>query len=95
MTSETSPCAVASAARRAGGSKRRSRLWQSSAPEGSRSSARTLAGLAAALDELTRSARCRPLLGEAAAILARFLAPTHPERQAVEKALAACPPAPP
>ncbi|MEO8196893.1 MAG: serine/threonine-protein kinase [Thermoanaerobaculia bacterium] len=68
-------------------------LWRSSAPEGSRSSARTLIGLLAALDEPERSARCRPLLGEAAAILARFLAPSHPERLAVEKSFAACPPA--
>ncbi len=68
-------------------------LWRASTPEGSRSSARTLAGLVVALDEPERSARCRPLLGEADAILTRFLAPTHPERLAVEKALAACPPA--
>ncbi len=70
-------------------------LWRISTPEGSRSSARTLTRLAAALDEPERSVRCRPLLGEAAAILARFLAPAHPERQAVERALAACPPAHP
>ncbi len=69
-------------------------LWRSSTPDGSRSSARTLARLAMALDEPERSARCRPLLGEAAAILARFLAPAHPERLAVERELAACPPAP-
>jgi len=64
------------------------------APDGTRETALTLAGLASTLRGEDRARRCRDLLGEAARIDARLLAPTHPERLAIEKDLAACPPPP-
>ena len=56
-----------------------------------REAARALAGIASTLASAERPARCRALLGEASAIDARILAPTHPERQAIERDLATCP----
>ena len=56
-----------------------------------REAARALAGIASTLASAERPARCRALLGEASAIDARILAPTHPERQAIERELATCP----
>ena len=70
-------------------------------PEGSRLTARALDSLLSSLEVADRDRRCRELAGEAMAIDARILAPTHPERLAVEGLLASCPasgpptPAPP
>ena len=62
-------------------------------PDGSRATAFALHGLADALAGDERATRCRPLLAEAVAIYGRVLAPSHPERRAAERDLAACPPA--
>jgi len=66
-------------------------LLATAAPEGNRATARTLEALARALDEPERGRRCAELLGRAAEIAGRLLAPAHPERRRIEAALAACP----
>ena len=58
---------------------------------GNRSTARALVALLEVLDEPERGRRCVELLDRAVAIGRRFLAPGHPERREMERALAGCP----
>lgn len=66
-------------------------IRRTNSPEGNLATGRTLTLLVAALDEPGHADRCQPLLSEAVRLLGAALGPAHPDRQAAERALAACP----
>ncbi len=66
-------------------------IRRANSAEGNLATGRTLTLLVAALDEPGYADRCRPLLSEAVRLLTKALGPAHPDRQAAERALAACP----
>lgn len=66
-------------------------IRRTNSPEGNLATGRTLTLLVAALDEPGHADRCQPLLSEAVRLLGAALGPVHPDRQAAERALAACP----
>ena len=70
-------------------------IRRTNSPEGNLATGRTLTLLVAALDEPGRADPCQPLLSEAVRLLTKALGPAHPDRQAAEQALAACPGNPP
>ena len=64
---------------------------RTNSPAGNLATGRTLTLLAASLDAPEYAERCRPLLADAVRLLSEALGPAHPDRQAAERALAACP----
>ncbi len=65
-------------------------LSSQAAEGGNRSTARALFALLQVLDPAERERRCGELLERATRIEARFLAPDHPERREMERALTLC-----